>query len=64
MSNKKIDINPDLFNVGGSSKTRKKRERKEKPSHVPLISPNVLKNKLLKAIFTRFDNTQKFQIKN
>jgi hypothetical protein len=27
MSNKKIDINPDLFNVGGSSKTRKKREK-------------------------------------
>jgi hypothetical protein len=50
MSNKKIDINPDLFNIGGSSKTRKKREKKEKSSQIPLISPNVLKNKLLKRI--------------
>ena len=49
MSNKKIDINPDLFNIGGSSKTRKKRE-KQKSINVPLISPNVLKNKLLKRI--------------
>ena len=47
MSNKKIDINPDLFNIGGSSKTRKRKEKREKSSHVPLISPNVLKNKLL-----------------
>jgi len=50
MSNKKIDINPDLFNIGGSSKTRKKRENKQKPTNIPLISPNVLKNKLLKRI--------------
>jgi hypothetical protein len=51
MSNKKIDINPDLFNIGSSSKTRKRREKKEKSSHnIPLISPNVLKNKLLKRI--------------
>ena len=30
MSNKKIDINPNLFNIGGSLKTRKKREKKQK----------------------------------
>ena len=48
MSNKKIDINLDLFNIG--SKTRRKREKKQKPTNVPLISPNVLKNKLLKRI--------------
>jgi len=49
MSNKEIKINPDLFNVGGFSKTKKKREKKVKPI-APLISPNVLKNKLLKKI--------------
>jgi len=46
MSNKTIKINPLLFNVGGSSKKNKK----QKPTNVPLISPNVLKNKLLNRI--------------
>jgi len=44
---KQISINPDLFSIG---KTRKKREKKQKSDKVPLISPNVLKNKLLKRI--------------
>jgi hypothetical protein len=47
MSKKTIDINPDLFSIG---KTRKKRDKKQKSTIVPLISPNVLKNKLLKRI--------------
>ena len=49
MSNKKIDINPDLFSISSSSKTRKKRENK-KNGQIPLISPNILKNKLLQRI--------------
>ncbi|MFY7729894.1 MAG: hypothetical protein ACOVRN_10280 [Flavobacterium sp.] len=49
MSNKTISINPSLFSVG-ASKTRKQRDKKSKANVVPLISPNVLKNKLLKRI--------------
>lgn len=50
-TNKKtIDINPDLFSAGSFSKTRKKKEKKEKINQVPLISPNKLRDKLLKRI--------------
>jgi len=49
MTNKTISINPALFSVGGMSKTKNNRE-KRKSTGIPLISPNVLKNKLLKRI--------------
>jgi hypothetical protein len=49
MSNKTISINPGLFSAGGS-KTKKNREKKQILSIKPLISPNVLRNKLLKRI--------------
>jgi len=47
MSNKTISINPSLFSIGG---TKKKKEKKQKTNVTPLISPNILKNKLLKRI--------------
>ena len=49
MSNKTISINPSLFSIN-SSKTKKNREQKNKPTNIPIISPSVLKNKLLKRI--------------
>lgn len=50
MSNKTISISPNLFQFGGKSKT-KTRSKREKPEKImPLISPNVLKSKLLKRI--------------
>ena len=49
MSNKTISINPSLFSIN-SSKTKKNREQKTKPTNIPIISPSVLKNKLLKRI--------------
>ena len=49
MSNKTISINPSLFTLNGS-KTKKNKEKRQKPSINPIISPNVLKNKLLKRI--------------
>ena len=49
MTNKTISINPALFSISGASKTRK-RDKTKKPNAIPIISPNVLKNKLLKRI--------------
>jgi len=47
MSSKKIIIDPKLFNMGGSNKTRSMRSV---PVKIHTISPNVLKNKLLDRI--------------
>jgi hypothetical protein len=50
MSTKKtIQINPELFKLPGNNRTKKTREKKELQIN-PVISPNILKNKLLKRI--------------
>jgi len=49
MSNKTISINPSLFSLNGS-KTRKQKDKKTKPASIQIISPNVLKKKLLNRI--------------
>ena len=53
MTNKTISINPELFKVGGSlNKSQKKTpmNKTKKLQHPPIISPNVLKNQLIKRI--------------
>ena len=61
MSRKTIDINPSLFVMGGS-KTKKNRD-KNKLLAKPLISPNILKNKLLKRI-KEFKHKETFNLEN
>jgi competence transcription factor ComK len=41
-----ITINPQLFKSGGQSKTKRTRT----PTEIPIISPNILKNKLIGRI--------------
>jgi len=43
---KKIEFNPAFLSAGGSSKTKKNRA----PKMAPVLSPNILRNKLLKRI--------------
>jgi hypothetical protein len=50
MTNKTISINPSLFNVGALTKTKKNRDKSNKSNNVPLISPNKLKDRILKRI--------------
>ena len=53
---KTIQINPELFKISGQ-KTKKKKEKKEM-SISPLVSPNNIKNKLLKRIKEHKQNEQ------
>jgi hypothetical protein len=50
MTNKTISINPELFKVGGSLNKTQKKTNISKKIPPPIISPNVLKNKLIKRI--------------
>ena len=45
---KTIQINPEIFNIG--SRKNKTEKRKKHPGIAPLISPNIIKNKLLNRI--------------
>ena len=49
MTNKTISINPTLFSVGGV-KTKRKKEKDNMAKKTPIITPNVLKKKLLNRI--------------
>jgi hypothetical protein len=65
MSTKKkvIQINPELFKMSGN-KSRKNREKKEMPTLNPIVSPNNLKNKLLKRIKDHKSNELKNNVAN
>jgi hypothetical protein len=60
--NKTIEINPDLFKVGGFHKTKKNNKHDIPKKHI--LAPTILKNKFLKRIKHHKQNEIKQQISN
>jgi hypothetical protein len=47
---KTIKITPNLFNISGGDKTRKVRDKIQKPNKALIINPNILKKELINKI--------------